>query len=63
MSVRYALAKTGLLEVGLYRSSVTIRWDAANLKVTNLNYAQQFIHEEYRQGWSLQLPQIDGHSG
>jgi predicted dehydrogenase len=30
-----------------------LEWDAANLKVTNLPEANQFIRREYRQGWSL----------
>ena len=28
-------------------------WDAANLKVTNLEDASQFVRREYREGWSL----------
>ncbi len=28
-------------------------WDSANLKVTNLPEANQYLHYEYRQGWSL----------
>ena len=30
-----------------------LRWDAAALKVTNLEEANQFIRRAYRQGWSL----------
>ena len=28
-------------------------WDGANMKVTNEPEANQFIHRQYRQGWSL----------
>jgi hypothetical protein len=28
-------------------------WDAANMKVTNMPDADQFIQHQYRQGWSL----------
>jgi hypothetical protein len=28
-------------------------WDAAALKFTNLDEANQFVRREYRQGWSL----------
>jgi hypothetical protein len=30
-----------------------VEWDAANLKVTNNPDAQQFVHTEYRKGWTL----------
>jgi hypothetical protein len=36
-------------ELTLYR----LLWDSANLKVTNLDDANQFIRREYRAGWSL----------
>jgi len=28
-------------------------WDGANMKVTNLEEANEYIHRQYRQGWSL----------
>ena len=28
-------------------------WDTANLKVTNVSDVNQYIHTEYRKGWSL----------
>jgi predicted dehydrogenase len=28
-------------------------WDSANMKITNVPEANQFLHQEYRQGWSL----------
>ena len=33
------------------RARRRIEWDAANLKVTNLPEANQFITKEYRPGW------------
>jgi hypothetical protein len=30
-----------------------IEWDAANLKVTNLPAANQYVRAEYRKGWTL----------
>ena len=30
-----------------------IEWDAKNLKSTNLSYVNQFVHREYRDGWSM----------
>jgi predicted dehydrogenase len=30
-----------------------LQWDPANLKITNLEMANQFLRREYRQGWTL----------
>jgi predicted dehydrogenase len=30
-----------------------IEWDAKNLKVTNVPQANQYVHREYRKGWTL----------
>jgi predicted dehydrogenase len=35
------------------RAGQTLVWDRANLKVTNLASAQQYVHPEYREGWTL----------
>ncbi len=48
-----ALTEAVLLGVASYRSGKPIHWDAKNLKVTNSPEAQQFIHKEYRKGWTL----------
>ncbi|MBW3541783.1 MAG: Gfo/Idh/MocA family oxidoreductase [Planctomycetes bacterium] len=32
----------------------TLEWDAQNLKVTNLPKANDYIHQEYRQGWEVE---------
>ncbi|MEX2173204.1 MAG: Gfo/Idh/MocA family oxidoreductase [Pirellulaceae bacterium] len=48
-----ALTEAVLLGTVAYRSGQRIEWDAANLKVTNSPEAQQFVHKEYRQGWTL----------
>lgn len=48
-----ALTEAVLLGVAAYRSGQAIEWDAANLKVTNNPAAQQYIHKEYRRGWTL----------
>ena len=42
-----------LLGTVAYRSGQRIEWDAENLKVKNSPAAQQLIHKEYRQGWTL----------
>ena len=31
----------------------TLQWDSKNLKVTNLPEANQYLHYEYRKGWTL----------
>ena len=48
-----ALTEMVLLGVVSYRSGETIEWDAAKLKVTNAPRVQQFLHKEYRKGWTL----------
>ena len=48
-----ALTEAVLLGVASYRSGETIHWDAANLEAIGSNRAQQFIHKEYRKGWTL----------
>jgi predicted dehydrogenase len=34
-------------------AKAVLQWDAVNMQVTNLPEANQFIHKEYRAGWSL----------
>ncbi|MDO9341330.1 MAG: Gfo/Idh/MocA family oxidoreductase [Bacteroidales bacterium] len=34
-------------------SNVTLEYDAANMKITNLPEANQYFHYEYRKGWTL----------
>ena len=48
-----ALTEAVLLGTVAYRSGRRIEWDAENLKVTNAPEAQQFVHKEYRKGWTL----------
>ena len=35
------------------RVDARIEWDAANMKVTNLDEANQYVRTEYRGGWAL----------
>jgi len=30
-----------------------LEWDAANVKVTNVKEANQYVRREYREGWRL----------
>jgi predicted dehydrogenase len=48
-----ALTESVLLGTVAYRSGKRIEWDAEHLKVTSAPEAQQFIHKEYRKGWTL----------
>lgn len=32
-----------------------LKWDSANMKITNLPEAEQFLKREYRQGWALSM--------
>lgn len=48
-----ALTEAVLLGIVAYRSGESLQWDGAKLRVTNSAKAQEWIHREYRQGWSL----------
>jgi predicted dehydrogenase len=48
-----ALTEAVLVGTVAYRSGKRIEWDSANLKVKNSPEAQQFVHKEYRKGWTL----------
>ncbi len=43
------------LRVDLRKELTTAKllWDGPNLRITNLEEANQFLRREYRQGWSL----------
>jgi hypothetical protein len=47
-----ALTESVLLGTVAYRSGEKIEWDSKELKV-NVPAAQQFVHKEYRKGWTL----------
>jgi hypothetical protein len=48
-----ALTEAVLLGTVAYRCGKRIDWDAENLRVKNSPEAQQFVHKEYRKGWTL----------
>ena len=41
--------------VDRYNGRKKLEWDAANMKVTNYDLANQFVKREYREGWELVL--------
>lgn len=47
------LTEAVLLGNVAYRIGKKLEWDSTNLKATNCPDAEQFIHREYRKGWSL----------
>ncbi len=47
------LTETVLLGNVAYRTGEKLHWDASNLEATNCPEADQFIHREYRKGWTL----------
>ena len=48
-----ALTEAVLLGNVSFRTGEKLLWDAANLKATNCPAAAEFIHREYRSGWTL----------
>jgi len=47
------LTETVLLGNLAMRAGEKIEWDAKSLRVTNSSSANQFVHREYREGWTL----------
>lgn len=47
------LTEAVLLGVVAHRSGETINWNAKDLKTIGSDHAQQFVHKEYRKGWTL----------
>ena len=47
------MTETVLLGNIAIRTGEKLRWDSANMKVTNVPQANNYISREYRQGWSL----------
>jgi hypothetical protein len=43
----------GNVAIRMKDAKAVLQWDAVNMQVTNLPEANQFIHKEYRAGWSL----------
>ena len=47
------LTETVLLGNIALRTGKKLLWDAENFKITNVPEANQFLHRDYRKGWSL----------
>jgi predicted dehydrogenase len=47
------LTETILLGNVAMRAGKKLEWDAANMKIKNAPEAEQYLHREYRKGWSL----------
>lgn len=48
-----SLTETVLLGTVAFRAGEPIEWDTEKLRVTNSERAQQFVHKEYRKGWTV----------
>lgn len=48
-----ALAEAVLLGTVAYRCGRKLQWDGAALKATNAPEAKEFLHKEYRKGWTV----------
>lgn len=48
-----ALTEAVLLGVVAFRTGEKLDWDATNLRATNCSAADEFLHREYRRGWTL----------
>ena len=46
---------SALKTIDKYNGRKKLEWDAANMKVTNYDLANQFVKREYREGWELVL--------
>ena len=43
----------GNIAIRMADKNTILKWDAKNMKVTNLEEANQYVHREYRKGWTL----------
>lgn len=43
----------GCVAVRMQKHKTKLIWDSKNMKITNLEEANQYIHKEYRSGWSM----------
>jgi predicted dehydrogenase len=43
----------GNIAIRLASRNTILKWDGPNMRITNLEEANQFIHKEYRKGWTL----------
>jgi predicted dehydrogenase len=41
------------IAIRLAPRNTVLKWDGPNMRVTNLDEANQYIHKEYREGWKL----------
>jgi hypothetical protein len=41
------------IAIRLAPKNTVLKWDGPNMRVTNLEEANQYIHKEYREGWKL----------
>jgi hypothetical protein len=44
----------GNIALRMADQTLTLRWDAKNMSFTNCEEANQFLHKEYRSGWTLE---------
>ena len=40
-------------DIALVHPGRTLKWDSKNMKITNVPEANQYLHREYRAGWTL----------
>ena len=43
----------GTIAVKVKESNTILEWDGPNMKFTNYDEANQYLHNEYRKGWKL----------
>jgi hypothetical protein len=43
----------GNIAIRLASKNTVLKWDGPNMRITNLEEANNYIHKEYRQGWKL----------
>jgi predicted dehydrogenase len=43
----------GNIAIRLASRNTILKWDGPNMRITNLEEANKFVHKEYREGWTL----------
>jgi hypothetical protein len=53
LAIRSYMLREGSGRNAKYIGRQKLLWDAANMKITNFDAANQFVRREYRKGWTL----------
>jgi hypothetical protein len=53
LAIRSYMLREGEGRTAKYIGRQQLEWDAANMRITNFEPANQFVKREYRAGWTM----------